>query len=244
MISVGFKTDKGNMRSGNEDSIFVMPEQQLYIVADGVGGHNSGELASRMAVGYMAQYVALNPLSAVESKKDLKTYFLRCFQGANELIHSKSLEEENNNGMATTTVMCYLNGEDCYIINVGDSRAYLVREGVMRQLTEDHTLVQDMLRSGLLSKEEALTHPDRNMITKAIGGEDSIEPDFYRFETCPGDVILLCTDGLYSEVPAERILQLASGYESMHQLAKKLVEEANEAGGKDNISVVCIRIGG
>jgi protein phosphatase len=244
MISVGFKTDKGNLRSGNEDSLFVMPAQQLYIVADGVGGHNSGELASRMAVGYMAQYVALNPLSAVTSKKELRTYFLRCFQGANELIHSKSLEEEVNNGMATTTVMCYLDGEDCYIINVGDSRAYLVREGVMRQLTEDHTLVQDMLRSGLLSKEEAMTHPDRNMITKAIGGEDAVEPDFYRFETCPGDVILLCTDGLYGEVRAERILQLASEYESMHQLAVKLVEEANEAGGKDNISVVCIRIGG
>lgn len=244
MISVGFKTDKGNMRSSNEDSLFVMPDQQLYIVADGVGGHNSGELASRMSVGYMAQYVAMHPLSSVASKKDLRKYFLDCFQGANELIYSKSLEEENNNGMATTTVLCYLEGSDCYVVNVGDSRAYLVREGVMRQLTEDHTLVQDMLRSGLLTKEEALTHPDRNMITRAIGGESAIEPDFYRFETCPGDVILLCTDGLYGEVSADRILALSSDTFSMHELATKLVDEANQAGGKDNISVVCIRIGG
>ena len=244
MISVGFKTDKGNMRSGNEDSLFVMPEQQLYIVADGVGGHNSGELASRMAVGYIAQYVSLHPISAITSKRDLRKYFLECIQGANELIYSKSLEEECNNGMATTTVLCYLDAEDCYVVNVGDSRAYLIREGVMRQLTEDHTLVQDMLRSGLLTKEEAQTHPDRNMITKAIGGESAIEPDFYRFETCPGDVILLCTDGLYGEVPADRILELAADTFSMHKLAKALVDEANQAGGKDNISVVCIRIGG
>ena len=244
MISVGFKTDKGMLRSCNEDSLFVMPAQQLYIVADGVGGHNSGELASRMSVGYMAQYVAMHPISAVTDRKELRSYFLKCFQGANMLIHSKSLEEESNNGMATTTVLCYLDGGDCYVVNVGDSRAYLVREGVMRQLTEDHTLVQDMLRSGLLSKEEAVTHPDRNMITKAIGGEETVEPDFYRFETCPGDVILLCTDGLYGEVRSERILELASEYQSMHELAKQLVVEANESGGKDNISVVCIRIGG
>ena len=244
MISVGFKTDKGALRSGNEDSLFVMPAQQIYIVADGVGGHNSGELASRMAVGYIAQYVAMHPISEVTSKIELRRYFLDCFQGANELIYHKSLEEEGNTGMATTTVLCYLDAGDCYIVNVGDSRAYLIREGVMRQLPDDHTLVQDMLRSGLLTKDEALTHPDRNMITKAIGGESAIEPDFYRFETCPGDVILLCTDGLYGEVSADKILRLASDYDSMHDLAKRLVEEANEAGGKDNISVVCIRIGG
>ena len=119
MISVGFKTDKGALRSGNEDSLFVMPAQQIYIVADGVGGHNSGELASRMAVGYIAQYVAMHPISEVTSKIELRRYFLDCFQGANELIYHKSLEEEGNNGMATTTVLCYLDAGDCYIVNVG-----------------------------------------------------------------------------------------------------------------------------
>ena len=244
MISVGFKTDKGNVRSGNEDALFVMPGQQIYIVADGVGGHNSGELASRMAVGYMAQYVALNPVSEVQSKKELKKYFLDCFAGANELVHSKSMEEDGNAGMATTAVLCYLDGNGCYVVNVGDSRAYLVRDGVMRQLTEDHTLVQDMLRSGLLTKEQAATHPDRNMITRAIGGESTINPDFYRFEVCPGDVIILCTDGLYGEVSADSMLRIASETKTMHKLAKTLVDEANRCGGKDNISVVCIRIGG
>ncbi|NMA93845.1 MAG: hypothetical protein GX975_04190, partial [Clostridiales bacterium] len=116
MISVGFKTDKGNIRNGNEDSIFVLPEQRLYIVADGVGGHNSGELASRMSVGYMAQYMALNPLSKVKSKAGLKRYFQDCFSGANELVYSKARYEKANRGMATTALVCYLRVDECYVI--------------------------------------------------------------------------------------------------------------------------------
>lgn len=242
MISVGFKTDKGNLRSGNEDSLFVLPDQQIYIVADGVGGHNSGELASRLAVGFMAQYVAMNPLKNVQNTKELKKYFQNCFSGANELIFSKAQEGSEYAGMATTAVMTYLRDDTCYVINVGDSRAYLVRDGVMRQLTEDHTLVQTLVNSGAITKEEALTHPDRNMITKAIGGDKTIEPDFYRFRTYPGDLIIMCSDGLYGEVEAERMLQLATETKTMHRLAKLYVDEANAAGGKDNISVVCIKI--
>lgn len=242
MISVGFKTDKGNLRSGNEDSLFVLPDQQLYIVADGVGGHNSGELASRLAVGFMAQYVAMNPLKNVQNTKELKKYFQNCFAGANELIFSKAGEGSEYAGMATTTVMTYLRDDTCYVINVGDSRAYLVRDGIMRQLTEDHTLVQTLVNSGAITKEQALTHPDRNMITKAIGGDKTIEPDFYRFRTYPGDLIIMCTDGLYGEVEADKMLQLAMETKTMHRLAKLYVDEANAAGGKDNISVVCIKI--
>lgn len=242
MISVGFKTDKGNIRNGNEDSIFVLPEQRLYIVADGVGGHNSGELASRMSVGYMAQYMALNPLNKVKSKAGLKRYFQDCFSGANELVYNKARCEKANRGMATTALVCYLRADECYVVNVGDSRAYLVRDGVMRQLTEDHTLVNDMIKSGMISPEEALQHPDRHMITRAIGGEPTIEPDFYRFKTYPGDLIIMCTDGLYAEVGADTMLQMAMETKAMHRLARNLVDEANHAGGKDNISVVCIKI--
>ena len=242
MISVGFKTDKGNIRNGNEDSIFVLPEQRLYIVADGVGGHNSGELASRMSVGYMAQYMALNPLNKVKSKAGLKRYFQDCFSGANELVYNKARCEKANRGMATTALVCYLRADECYVVNVGDSRAYLVRDGVMRQLTEDHTLVNDMIKSGMISPEEALQHPDRHMITRAIGGEPTIEPDFYRFKTYSGDLIIMCTDGLYAEVGADTMLQMAMETKAMHRLARNLVDEANHAGGKDNISVVCIKI--
>ena len=242
MISVGFKTDKGMLRDANEDSLFVMPEQNLFIVADGVGGQNSGELASRMSVGYMAQYVSLHPVADVESKRDLKRYFKACFEGANELVYYKSNEEKNNKGMATTSVMCYIRDNWAYVINVGDSRAYLIRDNVISQVTIDHTCVNEMLQSGLLTPQEAENHPDKNMITRAVGGERTIRPDFFQFEICSGDVILLCSDGLYGEVDNKSMLNIIRNTQSMHGLAKSLVEEANRNGGRDNISVICIKV--
>ena len=240
--SVGFKTDKGMLRGGNEDSLFVMPEQNLYIVADGVGGHNSGELASRMAVGYMAQYVAMHPISEVKTKKELKKYFKECFEGANNLVFTKSSEEADNSGMATTGVLCYIRSGWAYVVNVGDSRAYLIREGVVRQVTDDHTYVNEMIHSGLLSPEDAKNHPDKNMITRAIGGEKNVNPDFFQFEVCKDDIIILCSDGLYGELPDGRMGEIVERTSSMHGLAKNLVDEANKCGGKDNISVICIKI--
>lgn len=240
--SVGFKTDKGMLRGGNEDSLFVMPDQNLYIVADGVGGHNSGELASRMAVGYMAQYVALHPISEVKSKRDLKKYFKTCFEGANELVFNKANQEKENSGMATTSVLCHIRSGWAYVVNVGDSRAYLVRDGVVRQVTQDHTYVNEMIQSGILSEEEAKNRPDKNMITRAIGGEKSVKPDFFSFEVCADDIIILCSDGLYGEIPDEKMGKIVSSTKSMHGLAKNLVDEANKSGGKDNISVICIKV--
>ena len=242
MTSVGFKTDKGVQRGGNEDSIFVMPEQNLYIVADGVGGHNSGELASRMAVGFMAQYVALHPLERIASKRELKRYFKACFEGANELVYNKSNEEADNRGMATTSVLCCIREGWAYVVNVGDSRAYLIRDNILRQVTEDHTMVNEMLKSGLISYDEAMNHPDRNMITRAIGGERTVKPDYYQFEVCSGDLIILCTDGLYGELATGKMEEIAASTKSMHRLAKNLVDEANRSGGKDNISVICIKV--
>lgn len=240
--SVGFKTDKGMLRGGNEDSLFVMPEQNLYIVADGVGGHNSGELASRLAVGYIAQYVALHPISELKTKRELKKYFKTCFEGANALVYEKATEEKENKGMATTAVLCYIRSGWAYVVNVGDSRAYLLRDGVVRQATEDHTYVNEMVRNGVMTSEEAKFCPEKNMITRAIGGTKNVHPDFFQFEVCPNDVIVLCSDGLYGEVTEEKIAALATKTDSMHGLAKLLVDEANKHGGKDNISVICIKI--
>lgn len=242
MISVGFKTDRGVCRSGNEDSIFIMPDKQIYMVADGVGGHNSGELASRMTVGYMAQFVALHPLDGIKSDIELKEYFLQLFKGANDLVFKKSLSENNNRGMATTAVLCYLRGPMAYVINVGDSRAYLVRDGVIRQVTKDHTLVQEMVDQGLITPAEAEERNDKNMITRAIGGEMDVRPDFFAFEVYPGDTIIMCSDGLYGEVEDEKMAAMASSTVAMHSLSKDLVDAANNHGGNDNISVVCIRI--
>ena len=240
MISVGFKTDKGMLRGGNEDSLFILPEQQLYIVADGVGGHNSGELASRLTVGYIAQFVAINRISDVENDAKLKKYLTSCLEGANELVHSKATGE--NAGMATTVVLCYLRGSVAYVVNVGDSRAYLVRDGALHQVTEDHTYVNEMVSRGLMTREEAGESPNKNMITRAIGAEADVEPDFFTFKTYPGDVIILCTDGLYGEAEDDTIALITSESKNMHRLASDLVAAANLHGGHDNVSVVCIKI--
>jgi len=242
MVSVGFKTDRGRQRQNNEDSLFVLPEQQLYIVADGVGGHNSGELASRMSVGYMAQYVAMNPMDGINQKRELKRYFKTCFEGANDLVFKKAGGEEATLGMATTTVLCLLKGSRAFVVNVGDSRAYLIRDGQIMQITEDHTCVQELIDQGLLTREQAKNHPDKNMITRAIGGDARIRPDYFDFETFPDDTIILCTDGLYGEIGDEGILRVCESSATMHQMAKSLIDEANRAGGRDNITAVCIRI--
>ena len=240
MISVGFKTDKGMLRGGNEDSLFVLPEQQLYIVADGVGGHNSGELASRLTVGYIAQYVAINKISTVRNESELKEYLNKCLQGANELVYGKA--EGENAGMATTVVLCYLREGKAYVVNVGDSRAYLFRDGVIRQISEDHTYVNEMVKRGIMSPEEAEVSPNKNMITRAIGAEAEVKPDYFNFNTYPGDTIILCTDGLYGEASDDDIAELTAQATTMHQLAADLVKAANTHGGHDNVSVVCIKI--
>lgn len=242
MISVGFKTDKGVARTDNQDSVFVLPDRNLYMVADGVGGQNSGELASRTAVGYMAQFAALHPIGQVRPGTELKAYFSALFAGANELIFRKAGTELIHKGMATTAVLCYLRDDKAYVVNVGDSRAYLVRDGNIMQITTDHTLIQEMIDRGELTREQAKDHPDKHVITRAIGGEPIIRPDYYSVDIYPKDTIILCTDGLYGMVPEEEIAKLASASRTMHGLARSLVDKANLNGGEDNITVVCIRI--
>lgn len=242
MITVGFKTDKGKARNDNEDSLFVIPDKKIFMVADGVGGQSSGELASRMTVGYMAQYVALHPIENAESEDQLRAYFNELFSGANTLVYSKAVSEPGHIGMATTAVLCYIRDDIAYFVNVGDSRAYLIREGVPYQITEDHSFVQTMLREGRISKEDAESRPDRNMITRAIGGDSIVHPDYFTVKIFPGDVIIMCSDGLHGEVPDDEIARAAAETNAMHGLAKTLVEMANDAGGHDNISVVCIKV--
>jgi len=241
LISVGFKTDKGMMRKDNEDSVFVFPDKQVYMVADGVGGQSSGELASRMTVGYMAQFVAIHPIPD-EGEYALRKYFTELFDGANQLVYDKATSEPGNIGMATTAVLCYLKEDLAYFVNVGDSRAYIVRDDNIYQITEDHSYVQTMYREGLFTKEEAEKRPDKNMITRAIGGDRFIYPDFFTAKIYPGDTIIMCTDGLYGEVSEEQIVNTALSTRTMHKLASTLVDMANEHGGGDNISVVCIRV--
>lgn len=242
MVSAGFKTDRGRRRDNNEDSLFILPQHRIYMVADGVGGNNSGEVASRTAVSYIASYIDSHPLQEIEDDDQLQKYFMNCVAGANEQVYQLAFRDCENAGMATTLVVAYLKQDRGYVINVGDSRAYLVRDDQILQITRDHTYVNELLMQGSISQEEARNHPEKNMITRAIGGEKTVKPDFFRFELFPGDVLLLCTDGLFGELEDQQICRMVRAEKSMHQLASDLVAQANVHGGKDNISVVCIKI--
>jgi len=242
MTQVGFKTDKGKKRDRNEDSLFVMPQEDIYIVADGVGGQNSGELASSMAVKSIAEYIKAMPLHDIVDELVLKSYFLECMKSANQTIYKTAQLSEENAGMATTVVLLHLTDGNAYIVNVGDSRAYICRDGLISQVTEDHTYVNELVKGGSITKEQAEIHPQKNMITRALGGEEKILPDFYRLETLKNDIIILCTDGLYGELSEEEICGMAAASNSMSALSKNLVQRANGNGGKDNITVICLKI--
>jgi protein phosphatase len=242
----GFRTDKGRMRGNNEDALLVLPRFSIYAVADGVGGHNSGELASRKAVTGIEKFIEANPISAVYGEKDsnaaLMDYFLTCFRAINSEILGLSRATPYNAGMATTTVVAHIHEDRLYIINIGDSRAYMIRDGGISQITVDHTVVNKLISSGRLTREEARVHPRKNEITRALGAEDEVLPDFFVTRLARGDRILLCTDGLYGEATDEEIREIAAARRELNEICKLLVERANKNGGGDNITVICIEI--
>ena len=242
MTQVGFKTDNGKMRERNEDSLFVMPQEEIYIVADGVGGQNSGELASSTAVKSIAEYIKANSLHGIVDEENLRIYFWECIKNANQIIYQTAKRSIENAGMATTVVLLHLAKGNAFFVNVGDSRAYIYRGGQISQVTEDHTYVNELVKGGSITKEQAEIHPQKNMITRALGGNDKILPDFYRLETMKNDIIILCTDGLYGELTVDEIRDLAAASNSMSTLSRNLVQRANQNGGNDNITVICLKI--
>ena len=242
MIEVGFKSDKGLRRRNNEDAFFVIPEDRIFMVADGVGGNNSGEVASRTAISRIVEHIRNNALAEGLADADINGYFMRCFTEVNRTVYEMSRLWPENAGMATTLTVAYFSGNKAYVVNVGDSRAYLYRSGALTQITEDHTYVNALIKKGLISQEEALHHEKRNVITRAIGGEETIAPDIFRFEVMTGDIMLLCTDGLHGETGDDNIRKLIGAGGSMAEICTALVNKANRCGGRDNITVVCLKI--
>ena len=242
MIQVGFKSDTGLRRKNNEDSCFVIPEDKIYMVADGVGGSNSGEVASRTAVSFIAEYVKKNPLKNIKSREEIKEYFLDCVEKVNSLICELAEEKEENRGMATTLVLAYVNRRKAYILNVGDSRAYLMRKGSLTQITEDHTYVNTLVKSGAITEDDAKYHSKRHIITKAVGGDIEISPDIFEVKLVKDDILLLCTDGLHGEVEEEDIVEILNSGKPMSELCNMLITKANRCGGNDNITVVCVKM--
>lgn len=242
MVQIGFKCNKGIVRENNEDACFVIPSHDVYIVADGVGGNNSGEVASSTAVSEIAAFVNEEDLIGCQSAEEIFGFFYEALEIANERIYEIGIENEANRGMATTVVSAYVRGDTAYVSNIGDSRAYLFRNGRLNKITTDHTYVNELISKGLLSEEDAENHRQKNVITKALGTERLADPDFYKVSLEKNDILMLCSDGLHGEVPHEVIEKTIDKGEGMNDTCALLVEEAIRYGGRDNITVVCIKI--
>lgn len=231
-------TDIGQRRKLNQDYVFSTEEQlgnlpNVFIVADGMGGHNAGDYASKYTVETIVRQIA-------DSKEHSVVKILtQAIDAANEHIRRKAREDAGLSGMGTTVVAATIQGTTLQVANVGDSRLYIIGKQ-MRQITRDHSLVEEMVRMGELPREEARIHPDKNIITRAIGAQDAVETDFFEVELQEGDMILMCSDGLTNMLDDEEICAILNRQGDIAQKAKELVEAANENGGKDNITVILI----
>ena len=241
-MHVGFKTDKGVVRSSNEDACFVLLPDKVYILADGVGGGNSGEIASRTAVSEIANYVVQRPIRHMTDKLEIVSYLRDAISKANKKIYDMAQTYPENQGMATTTVVVHVRKGKAFIANIGDSRVYLYRDFELTQLTEDHTYVNTLVRAGILSKEEAEHDERKNVIIKALGAEEVVEPDFYQLDLLEDDILLICSDGLYDELSPEEIIDVIQEKENMSDLSKELISRANENGGRDNITIISLKV--
>ena len=234
-------TDTGRLRNSNQDCVFCEENEigrfpNLFLVADGMGGHQAGDLASRMCVDEVADQIrnanARTPVGAFEAAITV----------ANTSVYQQSLKDVTYAGMGTTLVGAMVEEDTAYIVNIGDSRLYVMHE-TLQQITVDHSLVEEMVQSGEIQKEEMRTHPNKNIITRALGTDISVRPDYFEVKVEEGDVILLCSDGLTNMVEDTTIEATLKKYkEDMKLAGESLVQQANEAGGKDNISVILVRL--
>lgn len=227
-----WKTDTGRQRRDNEDNAFA--RAPVFVVADGMGGAQAGEVASRIAVDTFEQ--ALPDGGSAEDRLADRV------REANRRIYERSRSEHERAGMGTTLTAAYVGETYVAIAHVGDSRAYRFRDGSLERLTQDHSLVEELVRQQKLTPEQAAEHPQRSIITRALGPEPEVEVDTWTYPARDGDILLLCSDGLTAMVSEERVGEILASSESLQQAAGELVDEANDAGGRDNITVVLFRL--
>src|SRR4029077_17506138 len=225
-------TDTGRQRRANEDSLLAL--SPLFVVADGMGGAQAGEVASRIAVEYFRD--GLEDASRPEAA--LTTLAL----AANSRIHELSHSSAEHAGMGTTLTAVYVGEQEVAIAHVGDSRAYCLRDGELLRLTDDHSLVDELMRQGRLTPEEAVEHPQRSVITRALGPEGEVEVDTRSFSARSGDVFLLCSDGLTTMVSEDQLASVLRSHRPLRDAGEALIRAANDAGGRDNITVVLVRL--
>ena len=229
-------TDRGRKRASNEDAFGLSVEHGVYIVCDGMGGAAAGEVASTLAVGEMMQWLTQRPRTSpppIEAAEAVNA--------ANEAIYSRSQRNPSLNGMGTTLVALLVEDRRAWMVNVGDSRGYRLRNSNLEQITLDHSLVEEQIRLGQMSQEEALRSPLKNVITRALGTQSAVTPDIFELETEPGDLFLLCSDGLVRELSDSVVESLLRLDLTLEEMCSRLVEAANEAGGHDNITCLLVR---
>ena len=229
------------IRSGNEDSFAVdaNPERGLFVVADGMGGHAAGEVASEMAVQILQRELAdLRDIDSEPASERVTSALKR----ANKAIHDRTIAEVDKQGMGTTVSVLILSGRKYLIGQVGDSRVYLLRDGALRQLTKDHSYVQEQVDAGFLTPEQARYHPYSNVITRCVGASPEVEPDIYTGEARVGDLYLVASDGLTGMVDDRRLQQLLLARVAPERLVHLLISEANGRGGLDNITAIVVQV--
>ena len=243
-------TDVGRKRKGNEDSLFVNPEQKLFVVADGMGGHAAGEIASSIAVDSINEFVCLTggdeeitwPFGLDETISYDGNRLKTAVRFANKKVLEATKEKSEYEGMATTVCAVLVDDAVANLAHVGDSRVYLMRDGELSQLTSDHSWVNEQILSGVISPEQARSHPLRNVVTRALGGKADLQVDMQAHEIEAGDVLLLCSDGLTTMIPDDeiaRVMRESGG--DIEKAAQALVDAANAKGGEDNITVLLLK---
>ncbi len=237
-------TDVGMVRDHNEDWVTIEDPSdtamrrkgRLFIVADGMGGYQAGEVASRLAGETVRrEYYA-------DSSDDPTARLRNAVQAANRVVHGSAQSSTSHTGMGTTVVVTALIDDKAYIASVGDSRAYVVHQGVLSQITQDHSFVGEQIRAGILTKEQARVHPQRNVITRALGSQAAVQVDTFMGELSEGDILVMCTDGLTSHVPEDRIRDIVTQL-LPDQAVVQLIQMAKNDGGTDNITVIVLRVG-
>ena len=227
-----YRTDTGRQRQANEDALFA--RSPLFAVADGMGGAQAGEVASQIAT------EALEESAPADEAPEL--YLQRVLEGANERIHDIAQKDASTSGMGTTLTAALIRDDEISIAHVGDSRAYLYRDDELKRLTSDHSLVEELRRQGRLTDEQAEEHPQRSIITRALGPEPAVQVDTMTYQLRAGDVILLCSDGLTTMVPESRLAATLATAVDLDSAVATMVDEANARGGRDNITVVALRL--
>ena len=239
-------TDTGRARSNNEDSVTLDQTSALAVLADGMGGYNAGEVASGMATGFIKTELGrwLVEAGANATDAEVRRAMDICVDNANRAIFNAANANPQYAGMGTTLVVALFRGTRVLVGHVGDSRAYRLRSGRLMQMTRDHSLLQEQIDAGLITPEQASFSANKNLVTRAVGVEDTVLLEIHQHEVHPGDLYLMCSDGLSDMLDDESLSQLLQGYDSLDEAGHALIAAANDAGGKDNIAVVLVRAPG